>query len=332
MRLTIWLAALLAATPVLAQNKSPFQGAMPNTLIFDAGWQMTPEEDRCVLTHRGAGVGQDLVVIAARHQDDVVLGLILPAKGAYTSPVQLTVVAQATEAKQIGRVTFNPTTGALGTLLMANWPADRLLPRMTQAIRFNFYAPDGHLARSVKMAGSVAAVEALNRCRGTDPTAPRASNDEARPHVIDVGWVPEFDDKICSIKRLTARGNELDLFFGRRQGMVLVYRLARGARLAPGTRISAQLSLWHLASENGSITDQYNLPTVEMHMAAGGDIPLMFGPLPSGLVDKLRDDHWNAIGFGPANSGPIDIDDTVHTGGSATAIADWNKCIDKLKG
>ena len=144
-------AALLTPTPLFAQNTSPFQGPMPNTVVLASGWQMTPGLELCTLTHRAAGRGQDLVVIAPRGKDEVVLGTIVAARGAYTTPVQLTVVALAGQPQQIGRVTFKPKTGVLGTLLSAIWSSDRLLPWLTSATRLRFISPvtSGSSAQSI---------------------------------------------------------------------------------------------------------------------------------------------------------------------------------------
>ncbi len=330
MRLIMTTAAVLAAAPVIAQVTSPFVGPLPNTVILDGGWQMTPQANRCMLTHRGSGPGQDMAIIAPLHSDKIVLALVLPTRGAFTAPVQVTVVAQGDSAEQIGRVTFDATSGALGTLLMADWPADSLLPRVVQAKRLNFYTPDHRLIRSVMLDGSAAAVDTLNACRGVTAKPQSTAPNPNQHHVIDLGWVPEFDHDGCGIRRMTRDGNEFGLRYTRRDGMVAVYRMHKGPRYDQGEAVPIRFGFWQSGGNGSPVEIAGATLSVTMHSTNPGDGPVLFAPGSNPLLGKLRlpDLSTLTISSAPAPAGRVD--DIVNLSGSVSATQGLAVCMRML--
>lgn len=323
--------ATQAATAVLSHQRTFLEGAVANTIVLPNGWQMTPQSDQCVLTHNAASPQRDLFLLAPRDGDQLVLAVILPTKGAYTAPTQLAVVAQDGSAKQIGRVTFNPTTGALGTLLMANWPIAALLPRLEHATRLDFYAPDRRLIRSVQLAGSVEAVAQFRRCLGitrgpeNDPVTPR-------PHVVDVGWVAVPANNACQIARMSAKGNEFDILYTRTLGLTMVYRLLEGPQIQEGSTQRIVIHLIPSSTAQDIVEKSDGALPISMKSVRSGDQELLVGKLSEAFLRSLSEPRWNSLTLRSSVRAGVNIDDNVRTDGSAAAINKLYDCVEHLDG
>lgn len=156
--------ALLAASPATAQTHSPLLGATPDTQIYDGGWELTPQDQGdCLLTHAGDDHRLDLIMYGMP-DGGLAMGVPVLTKKPVADPTELTFMLQSTISEPLGQQAAHPTVGGLGTLLVTTWPPDVLLPALRHADRLNVFGPQSQLIRSVRLAGSGAAMTALARC------------------------------------------------------------------------------------------------------------------------------------------------------------------------
>ena len=243
--------------------------------------------------------------------------------------MQLTISAQTDIAQPVGRLTFRPVVGGSGTLLTAGWPADQLLPHLKAAERLNFFGPDQHLIRSVRLSGGAEAVSSFQRCIDSPSSgqAGSASVSPAQDQADYVGWVPLFRPDICAISHITTSGNELS-FLLQRDGKLDVAYQSRTKRSAKGREvITINFLLKKAGVLSAASSDDSN---ISMMIGKPGDHMTLVGGLTPSILFQLKTRAWDYLQLETIDGRP-EVNDKVELLGANPAVRGMEKCAQTLK-